>query len=130
MHEYIAIRPGRRESVVRKDGINAVAEKGLEGDHYQSKGDRQVTLIQQEHITAVSGYLGKNIDPDLLRRNIVVSGINLLSLKGKRFRLGKALLEYLGECHPCFKNGRKSWFGRVQCYAWPRRNNSKDYSIW
>jgi MOSC domain-containing protein YiiM len=44
---------------------------------------------------------GKEIDAGLTRRNIVVRGINLITLKGKRFRLGKALLEYSGECHPC-----------------------------
>jgi MOSC domain-containing protein YiiM len=37
----------------------------------------------------------------MLRRNLVVRGVNLLALKGKRFRLGTALLEHSGECHPC-----------------------------
>ena len=36
-----------------------------------------------------------------MRRNIVVSGLNLLALKGKRFRVGDALLEYTGTCDPC-----------------------------
>jgi MOSC domain-containing protein YiiM len=39
----------------------------------------------------------------MLRRNIVVSGINLLALKDKQFHLGGALLEYSGACHPCSK---------------------------
>jgi MOSC domain-containing protein YiiM len=30
-----------------------------------------------------------------------VKGINLLSLKEKQFRIGDAVLEYSGECHPC-----------------------------
>ena len=41
------------------------------------------------------------IDPLLLRRNIVVEGLNLQSLKGKQFKIGDAILEYTGECHPC-----------------------------
>ena len=43
----------------------------------------------------------QRIDPEVLRRNISVSGINLLALKGKRFRIGSVLLEYTGLCHPC-----------------------------
>jgi MOSC domain-containing protein YiiM len=31
----------------------------------------------------------------------LVEGINLLSLKGKQFRIGEAVFEYSGECHPC-----------------------------
>lgn len=42
----------------------------------------------------------------LLRRNIVVSGINLLALKDKQFRIGDALLEFTGPCHPCSKMER------------------------
>jgi MOSC domain-containing protein YiiM len=98
----ILLRPARREQVMAVSEVMAVEGRGLEGDRYNSKGgSRQVTLIQQEHLEAVGSYLKREIDPSLTRRNIVVSGINLLSLKGKRFRLGQALLEYSGECHPC-----------------------------
>jgi MOSC domain-containing protein YiiM len=38
-----------------------------------------------------------------LRRNIVVSGINLLALKDKTFSVGEAQLEMTGLCHPCSK---------------------------
>lgn len=74
------------------------------GDHYKTStnGPRQVTLIQAEHLQAIASYQGlPSLDPVLLRRNIVVQGINLLALKGKRFHFGQALLEYTGECHPC-----------------------------
>ncbi len=33
----------------------------------------------------------------------MVSGLNLLALKGKRFRIGSVVLEYTGLCHPCSK---------------------------
>ena len=36
-----------------------------------------------------------------LRRNLVVSGINLLALKNYRLRVGGALLELVGPCQPC-----------------------------
>jgi MOSC domain-containing protein YiiM len=77
----------------------------LEGDHHAKAKfgtKRQVTLIQQEHLAVVGSYLGRGpIDPLLLRRNLVVSGINLLALKGKTFRLGDCVLEYSGPCDPC-----------------------------
>ena len=79
-------------------------ENGLEGDHFKGSysSKRQVTLIQQEHLNAVSSILGKKrIDPKLTRRNIVVSGINLLSLKHHQFRIGDVTLETTGICAPC-----------------------------
>ena len=36
----------------------------------------------------------------------MVRGINLGALKARRFRLGGALLECSGECHPCSKMER------------------------
>ncbi|MCB1455919.1 MAG: MOSC domain-containing protein, partial [Nitratireductor sp.] len=36
-----------------------------------------------------------------LRRNIVVSGVSLIALKERRFRIGSVLLEGTGICAPC-----------------------------
>jgi len=101
--ELITIRPERGAEPIEKQSVKAIVRKGLEGDHYRgTSGKRGITIIQREHIEAVSSMIGKeSIDPKLLRRNIVVSGINLLALKKKKFRLGKALLEHTGECYPC-----------------------------
>ncbi len=43
----------------------------------------------------------KEIAPELLRRNVVVSGINLSALRYMRFRIGTAILEGSGPCPPC-----------------------------
>ncbi|BDX04610.1 hypothetical protein MACH26_01310 [Planctobacterium marinum] len=78
--------------------------KGLCRDRFKGseKSRRQVSIIQAEHISAVAQMLGKSrLAPELFRRNIVVSGINLLALKNARFYLGTALLEMSGLCHPC-----------------------------
>lgn len=40
------------------------------------------------------------VDPVGLRRNLVVSGINLLALKNARLQVGDALLEIVGPCQP------------------------------
>jgi MOSC domain-containing protein YiiM len=98
--EWIGVRPERLaavESVARSAAIDG----GLVGDHYAG-GKREVTLIQAEHLGAVAALLGvARIDPALVRRNVVVAGINLLALKDRRFRVGEAVLEYAAPCHPC-----------------------------
>lgn len=85
-------------------------DKGLEGDRFSGRtgNPRQVTLIQQEHLGVIAACLNRGpIPPSLLRRNIVVSGINLLALKDKFFQIGDATLEFSGLCHPCSKMERQ-----------------------
>ena len=97
----ISIRPKRMGPVKMVDAVLAIQNKGLEGDRSKG-GNRQVTFIQKEHIITVASFLGKtDLDYTLTRRNVLVEGINLLSLKGKQFRIGEAVFEYSGECHPC-----------------------------
>jgi MOSC domain-containing protein YiiM len=102
MVTWIGIRPTRRAPMDILSEVFAVAGKGLEGDRYSGGGKRQLTLIQEEHLAAIGSILGGNtIDASITRRNIVIRGINLLSLKGKTFKIGEAIVEYTGECHPC-----------------------------
>jgi MOSC domain-containing protein YiiM len=100
---WIGVRPVRRGGVTAVSLVEAVAGQGLAGDHYAHDGKRQLTLIQAEHLVAVGAFVGRRaaLDPALLRRNIVVAGLNLLALKGRRFRAGEALLEWTGPCEPC-----------------------------
>jgi MOSC domain-containing protein YiiM len=91
--EWIGIRPSRDEPMIALDSVQIYLGKGLEGDR-----------IQQEHLTVIASCLRRELIPaSLLRRNIVVSGINLLALKNKIFRVGEAVLEFTGHCHPCSK---------------------------
>jgi MOSC domain-containing protein YiiM len=101
---WIGVRPGRREPMLALDAVQAIAGRGLEGDRYRpgDKGTRQVTLIQVEHLAVVGALLGRPaLDPAIVRRNILVAGINLLALKDALFRIGEVLLEGSGLCHPC-----------------------------
>ena len=101
--EWLGIRPARLAPVEACELLEADALAGLVGDHYAGKsGKRQVTLIQAEHLAAVGSMLGgAPIEPATLRRNMVVSGLNLLALKGKEFIVGEATLAFTGLCHPC-----------------------------
>jgi MOSC domain-containing protein YiiM len=84
---------------------------GIEGDRASKNSPlnkRQVTIIQKEHLDAVATFLNlEKLDPALLRRNIVVKGINLYSLKNRKFKLGEAVLEMTGFCYPCGKMEKK-----------------------
>ncbi len=101
---WIGIRPGRKLPVVELENVEAITQKGLAGDHFSGSAEskRQVTLIQEEHLAAIASFMQiKTVSPKMLRRNLVIKGINLLALKDKTFWVGEALLEYTGACHPC-----------------------------
>ncbi|MBC7569413.1 MAG: MOSC domain-containing protein [Spirosoma sp.] len=108
--EWLGIRPERRGPVLVVDSVEASADAGLLGDHYSGQsGNRHVTLIQAEHLPAVAVLTGRaELDPALLRRNIVLSGLNLLALKDQTVQIGDpehgpVILEITGQCHPCSK---------------------------
>ncbi|MEQ6884644.1 MOSC domain-containing protein [Salicola sp. Rm-C-2C1-2] len=103
---WLGIRPARGESMEKLERVRVFQGSGLEGDRYNGRATsrRQVTLIQQEHLPVIASCAGhKSVEAAAVRRNILVSGINLLALKGKTFRVGEALLEYTGPCDPCSK---------------------------
>lgn len=103
--EWIGVSRARREAVTFLSEAMLIAGQGIEGDHHATGRPgrkRQVTLIQFEHLAAIAGFLQREaVLPELLRRNLVVSGINLLALKGREFRIGDCLLSHSGSCDPC-----------------------------
>ena len=101
---WLGIRPARSAPLQPLETVEAITDRGLAGDHYNGKpgSKRQVTLMQAEHITAVASMLHfPEIEPGLLRRNLVVHGINLLAFKDQQFWVGEVLLQATGLCHPC-----------------------------
>ncbi|MFY2823577.1 MOSC domain-containing protein [Ruegeria sp. MALMAid1280] len=98
--DWIGLRPARRLEMEVADQVMISAD-GLSGDRGRA-GKRAVTLIQQEHLAAIGSYLGQGpVAPDILRRNLVVSGINLAALKGREVQLGEAVLRFTVICAPC-----------------------------
>ncbi len=100
----ILIRSEKHTTPVSVSSAAASQAAGLEGDHYRGTGSkkRQVTLIQYEHIPVIAALLGLDaVGPELLRRNLVISGINLLALKDRIFSVGDCQLRMTGLCHPC-----------------------------
>lgn len=105
--ELIVVRGAPRERARTVERTLALAGIGLADDRLGRRGEaelstRQVTLIQQEHLPLIAAFARSGpLDPVDLRRNIVVSGINLLSLKKARLRVGGAVIEIVGPCAPC-----------------------------
>lgn len=102
--DWIGLRPARRETLQAVDEARVEIGGGLVGDHYTGPADakRMVSMIQAEHLVAVAGILGRPaVTPYMTRRNLVISGLNLLALKGRTFTIGEALFAYTGPCAPC-----------------------------
>ena len=98
---WIGLRPARKDTLVSVEDVE-VTECGLVGDHRAKPGKRAVTLIQYEHLSVIGALLGDDaVAPERLRRNIVVSGINLLGLRNRRFQIGGAVFDGSGLCAPC-----------------------------
>jgi MOSC domain-containing protein YiiM len=103
---WIGLRPARDKATLAPPQAIAVVGRGLEGDRHAAKrSDRRcVTLIQHEHLPVIAAMSGRDETlPADLRRNLVISGINLLATKEVHLRIGEVILEMTGLCHPCSK---------------------------
>ncbi len=104
---WIGLRPNRNTAMTAVQSVEAIAGRGLAGDRHAARAHsgantRQVTLIQQEHLPVIAALAHHTpIEPAMLRRNLLVRGINLLALQRAQFRIGDVTLEGTGLCHPC-----------------------------
>ncbi len=61
-----------------------------------------MTLIQQEHLQVIASLAGlERVQPGQLRRNLMVSGLNLYALRKTLIKVGQAVLQIEGPCPPC-----------------------------
>ncbi len=120
--EWIGLRSERRGEVLVVDEAEAVVDQGLVGDHRMKKtpgSARQVTIISSEYIHQICQHTGhQSIDPRLLRRNLVISGMNMNLLRYQRLQIGEMIIETNALCHPCSrmdenlgKGGTAAMFG-------------------
>ena len=116
--EAILLRSARGVPMLAANQARAIEGLGLEGDRSAIRraagpqgGRRQVTLIQAEHLPVIAALAGcAAVDAATLRRNLVVSGLNLIAARSLFkdqplvLRIGDAVvLEITGPCEPCSK---------------------------
>lgn len=115
--QAIYLRPQRGQPCILVPQAEALARQGLRGDYTGERGSsqplgskRQVTLIQAEHLPVIAALTGKSsLDAAVLRRNLVVSGLNLLAAKSLFkdlplvLTIGEVVLQVTGPCEPCSK---------------------------
>jgi len=110
------LRPHYRGEVIRAEQVGALENLGLEGDHKtlskRLDSKRQVTLIQLEHLAVIAALAHGVATAEQLRRNLVVSGLNLLALKEAQFYVGEVLLEGTGCATPA-RGWKKRWVWAV-----------------
>ena len=98
--DWIGLRPERYAQIDVVDHAE-LTEAGLVGDHGRA-GKRAVTLIQAEHLPVIAALSGNaDVTAKMLRRNLVISGLNLLALRKGLLRVGDVTLEIHGPCPPC-----------------------------
>ena len=97
--DWIGLRGERRAPVESVESADVV-DDGLAGDHGRP-GKRAVTLIQAEHLPVIAALTGRDVAPEDLRRNLLVSGINLAALRKGQVRIGAVVLTIEGPCPPC-----------------------------
>ncbi len=103
---WIGVRPAPGASMLVLPEVEAIADRGLAGDRAavaRVGGKRQVTLVQAEHLPVLASLMrAERVEPQQLRRNLVIAGINLVSLTKLRFRIGgQVVLLGTGACAPC-----------------------------
>ena len=116
--ETIVLRPTRGEPAVLVDEARAEPGQGLLGDRRanavrsgRQSTKRELTLIQAEHLPVVANWCGlAELSPNRLRRNLVVSGLNLLGMRSPFADLvlewmvgNEVIIQITGPCDPCSK---------------------------
>lgn len=108
--DWIGLRP-ERGTPMRPVHQARVTGSGLEGDRARA-GKRAVTLIQAEHLAVIAALAGLGaVGPEVLRRNLVISGLNLGALRGREIGVGTARLRITGPCAPCSRMEAALGFG-------------------
>ena len=96
-------------ATVDAETVALVAGHGIRGDRYfnvPAHYNAQISFVTAQAIEAVSAELGvAAVDPVVMRRNVVVRGLDLNALVGQAFTIdsGDGPVEFDGHrpCHPC-----------------------------
>jgi MOSC domain-containing protein YiiM len=100
--EHIHLAAERSGPVEPVDEVLAEAGRGLRGDrHHDRDGANDLTLIEAEALERLATEHGVTLGEGESRRNVTTRGIDLGTLVGRRFRVGKILCEGIERNEPC-----------------------------
>ena len=98
-------RPPGTSPLIEKERIECVAGKGLLGDRYFNHAEDykgQITFFSAEVFERLCAHFGIREKPaGVVRRNVIVSGIDLLSLIGCEFEMQRVKFRGTQHCAPC-----------------------------
>lgn len=106
-HGFIGQHESAAKSHVMESvpSVECVAGRGLKGDRffaYKENYKGQVTFFSRDKFEAVREHTGAEACPPwAMRRNVMVSGIDLNTLIGKEFSIGDVRFVGTEECAPC-----------------------------
>jgi ribosomal protein S18 acetylase RimI-like enzyme len=101
------ITPESGEHLISVTEVEVRAGRGIVGDRYFSpdpqapKPGGEITLIEQEALTALGEDYKIHLEPSHTRRNVLTQNIALNHLVGNKFNLGDITLKGIELCEPC-----------------------------
>ncbi|WP_122090964.1 MOSC domain-containing protein [Halalkalicoccus subterraneus] len=113
----VFVAPDAEVEMDEQTEVEAIAGQGLRGDRYFSEIETgtfvewepdeerrdgyDLTLIEQEAVTAIEREAGIELAPGEHRRNVETRDVALNHLVGQRFRVGDAVCRGNRLCEPC-----------------------------
>ena len=97
--ERMWVKRAKRGQMDEVPEAQFIARRGLAGNA-DAGGRRQVTIISRERWDELTAPLG-DVDPVLRRANVMVSGIELETSRGRVLQVGSAVVRINGETRPC-----------------------------
>lgn len=92
-------------ALVATESIECVAGRGIRDDRffdYRDDYKGQITFFAREVFDELSRVFGLTKSPGVLRRNVIVSGVDLMELIGVDFELQGVQFCGTAHCAPCY----------------------------
>lgn len=107
-HDFLGHHGGPRgeHGLVPMQAVECHAGRGIVGDRYYGHKEDfkgQITFFSNEVAEDVRVRLGlETMEPGFFRRNVLIDGVDLNALVGKRFKIGEVEFGGSEECSPCY----------------------------